>query len=248
MIEIDCDGHRAGLRPDDDAIPEIASLLHSSREVDFAGVMTHAGESYNCSSRAEIVRMAEQERLAAVTAAERIRAAGIPCREVSVGSTPTYLFAESLAGVSEARMGVGFFFDLTMAGLGVCDVDDIAISVLTTVIGHQRERNWLLTDAGWMALSADRGQASQRIFNGLGVVADIDGNKIEGMGVLFANQEHGIVGYADGSALEFDHFPIGAQLKILPNHACATAAAFTHYNVAAEGSEIISEWPRCSGW
>jgi len=44
------------------------------------------------------------------------------------------------------------FFDLFMAGLGVCQLDDIALSVLTSVIGHQPEKGWIITDAGWMAM------------------------------------------------------------------------------------------------
>ena len=91
---------------------------------------------------------------------------------MSVGSTPTILFAKSFAGVTEARVGVAYFNDVTMVGLGVCGAEDVALTVLTTVIGHQAGRNRLIVDAGWMALSADRGRASQKVFEGYGVVAD----------------------------------------------------------------------------
>lgn len=81
-------------------------------------------------------------------AADILRAADLPCPVVSVGSTPTAHFARDLTGVTELRAGVYVFFDLVVAGIGVCDVDDIAVSVLATVIGHQKERGWIITDAG----------------------------------------------------------------------------------------------------
>jgi D-serine deaminase-like pyridoxal phosphate-dependent protein len=81
---------------------------------------------------------------------------------ISVGSSPTAHFARDLTGVTEVRAGVFVFFDLVMAGLGVCSLDDIALSVLTTVIGHQREKGWIIVDAGWMAMSRDRARRTRR--------------------------------------------------------------------------------------
>ncbi|MGL9774311.1 MAG: hypothetical protein ACR5LG_11435 [Sodalis sp. (in: enterobacteria)] len=73
-------------------------------------------------------------------AANRLRQAGIPCKQVSVGSTPTAFAAQQLTDVSEVRAGVYAFFDLVMHNVGVCELDEIALSVLTTVIGHQQEK------------------------------------------------------------------------------------------------------------
>src|SRR5215831_7006207 len=73
------------------------------------------------------------------------------CASVSVGSTPTALSARHLEGVTEVRAGVYVFFDLVMHNVGVCSLDDIALSVVTTVIGHQPEKGWVIVDAGWMA-------------------------------------------------------------------------------------------------
>ena len=64
-----------------------------------------------------------------------------------------------LDGVTEVRAGVYVFFDLVMFNVGVCTLDDLALSVLTTVIGHQPEKGWAIVDAGWMAMSRDRGTA-----------------------------------------------------------------------------------------
>ena len=79
------------------------------------GVMTHAGSSYELDTPEALAALAEQERAGCVRAAERLRAAGLPCPVVSVGSTPTALSAAHLDGVTEVRAGVYVFFDLVMA-------------------------------------------------------------------------------------------------------------------------------------
>mgnify|MGYP000072929371 CR=1 FL=1 len=247
LIEIDSDGHRGGVAPDEDALIEIGSVLHA--EGMLAGVVTHAGESYNVAGHAAHVEFAERERHAVVAAAARLRAAGLPCPIVSAGSTPTAHAAQNLDGVSEVRAGVYVFFDLVMAGIGVCDVDDIAISVLTSVIGHQRRRGWILIDAGWMAMSRDRGTASQAVDQGYGLVCDIDGKPIPDLIVTSANQEHGIVALRAGSREKLPELSVGTRLRILPNHACATAAQFDRYHVVPQDrSAVTMQWPRFSGW
>ena len=247
LIEIDSDGHRSGVQPDDPLLLEIA------REVDgggsrLAGVMTHAGSSYNCRTVDEIRCMAEQERDAAVHCAARLRDAGFACPVVSVGSTPTATFARDLSGVTEVRTGVFVFFDLFMAGLAVCRIDDIALSVLTTVIGHQREKGWVIVDAGWMAMSRDRGTARQAVDQGYGLVCTLEGEVIPDLVMVDANQEHGIIAHRSGEAARLPALPVGTLLRVLPNHACATAAQHEAYHVVDENAEVSAVWPRFTGW
>lgn len=244
LIEIDSDGHRAGVWPDDaESLTAIAHELGALR-----GVMTHGGGSYGARSTDAIAAHAELERSGAVRAAELLRAAGHPCPVVSVGSTPTALFARDLAGVTELRVGVYVFHDLVMAGLGVCAVEDIAISVATSVIGHQAERGWVIVDAGWMAMSRDRGTQAQAVDQGYGLVCTAKGEPIPDLIVTSANQEHGIVADRHGRPLDLEDFPIGEMLRILPNHACATAAQHDRYHVLEEAGEIADQWPRFGGW
>ena len=246
-IEIDCDGHRSGVRADDPALIEIGRALAGGGMV-LGGVMTHAGSSYDLDSPDALRAMAEQERSACVLAAQRLRAAGLPCPVVSVGSTPTALSAEQLDGVTEVRAGVYVFFDLVMLNVGVCAPHELALSVLATVIGHQQEKGWAIVDAGWMAMSRDRGTQKQRRDFHYGQVCTADGQPLEGYAMLSANQEHGIlgrVGAVDGAIAE--RLPLGTLVRILPNHACATGAQFPSYHaLAADGS--IQAWPRFYGW
>jgi len=244
LIEIDSDGHRAGVKPGDAHLVEIGRTLGPN----LRGVMTHAGGSYDCKSADDIRVYAERERAEVLRCAAQLHGAGLPCPIVSVGSTPTATFAENLAGVTEVRVGVYMFFDLFMAGLGVCQIGDIALSVLCSVIGHQSEKGWIITDAGWMALSRDRGTASQKIDQGYGVVCDIHGHPIDGLIVSSANQEHGIIANRSGGAVDSIRFPVGTLLRVLPNHACATAAQHDAYQVVNGTVDVVARWPRFSGW
>jgi D-serine deaminase-like pyridoxal phosphate-dependent protein len=248
LIEIDSDGHRSGVQPGDPRLLDIGRLLHAGPGTALRGVMTHAGGSYDCKDTDAIRAMAERERGAVVSCAETLRGAGLPCPVVSVGSTPTATFAERMDGVTEVRVGVYMFLDLVMAGLGVCGIEDIALSVLTTVIGHQPDKGWIITDAGWMALSRDRGTATQAVDQGYGLVCDNGGWPLDGLIVTATNQEHGIIAHRSGGALDLSRFPLGHQFRILPNHACATAAQHDRYHVVNGELAIEAVWPRFSGW
>ncbi len=248
-IEIDTDGHRSGVGAEDaPLLLAIGRTLHDGG-MRLGGVLTHAGSSYELDTPEALQALAERERAGCVQAAEALRAAGLPCPVVSVGSTPTALAASRLDGVTEVRAGVYVFFDLVMRNIGVCAAEDVALSVLATVIGHQADKGWAIVDAGWMAMSRDRGTARQKQDFGYGQVCDLQGRVMPGFVLTGANQEHGILARADGSA-EADiatRFPLGTRLRILPNHACATGAQFPAYQaLAADGS--VQTWERLHGW
>ena len=248
LMEIDCDGHRSGIVPGDPALIDVGRIV-AEGGCELRGVMTHAGDSYNSDSVEAIKAMAVRERDAVVNSAKALRASGLPCPIVSVGSTPTATYAEDLGGVTEVRAGVFVFFDLMMAGLGVCGVGDIATSVLGAVIGHQRDKGWIVVDAGWMAMSRDRGTAKQKIDQGYGVVCDARGRPYPDLIMVDANQEHGILALRPGAKGALPELPVGALVRILPNHACATGAQHSAYQVVrGDAEEIIATWPRIGGW
>jgi D-serine deaminase-like pyridoxal phosphate-dependent protein len=248
LIEIDCDGHRGGVLPGDPALVAVADILRDGG-VELRGVLTHAGESYGARGGAGLPEAAEQERAAAVAAAGALRAAGHAAPVVSVGSTPTAHFAKNLDGVTEVRAGVFMFFDLVMHGIGVCELDDIALSVVATVIGRRPEKGWILTDAGWMAMSRDRGTQKHPVDQGYGLVCDIDGKPFADLIVEDASQEHGILKLRPGSGAMLPDLPLGTRVRILPNHACATGAQHEAYAVVETGSRKVSAlWPRMRGW
>ncbi|UAA37683.1 alanine racemase [Paraneptunicella aestuarii] len=246
LIEIDTDGHRTGIAPDSEDLLPMGQLLDSAQNIEFCGVMTHCGSSYNCHSLDCIKNLADLEREGCVLAAHRLREAGIKCDTVSVGSTPTMVVSENFEEVTEIRPGVFVFYDLFQYGLGVCSLNDIALSVLSAVIGHNRRTGKIFLDAGGLALSKDRGTAGQNVDYGYGLVCNLQGQVIqESLIVEDVNQEHGIVSVSDDSL--FERFPIGSLVRILPNHACMTAAAYEYYEIVKQG-KVIDRWSRCNGW
>ncbi len=248
FIEIDSGGGRAGLPyPALPGLLDIARVLHDAPGVEFAGVMTHAGHSYHESTPDGIAAVAEQERRAVVSAAEALRAAGIPCPIVSAGSTPTALHSRDFTGITEMRPGVYVFNDLDQQFIGSCGAGDLALSVLASVIGHYPHRNQMLVDAGALALSKDISAQEFKPQVGFGTIADAPARD---MAVVACSQEHGFVG-AD-EPIPYDNLPVGSRLRILPNHACITAAAYDRYYVVDSdldgGRSVVDVYDRINGW
>ena len=247
LVEIDCDGHRGGINPNDPALIQIALLLlHGFAQ--FQGILTHAGESYHCFDQISLRESAKNEVEAALKATKQLRSVGIACEIVSIGSTPTAHHYQNLDGITEVRAGVYAFFDLVMAGIGICNINDIAASVVTTVIGHNKDKGWLIVDAGWMALSSDRGTENQPRDCGYGLVTKCDGKQIGDLQVTTANQEHGIIEAVNGCDINFEDYPLGCRLHILPNHACATASMHKQYHVFDTQDQTYDVWTRIQGW
>jgi D-serine deaminase-like pyridoxal phosphate-dependent protein len=191
--------------------------------------------------------VAETERAGVVRAAERLRAAGHEVGIVSLGSSPTALHARSMAGVTEVRAGVYMFGDLFQAQLGTHTPEDIAVTVLASVIGRKPDRNAVLLDAGALALSKDRSTEKAPKDYGFGLMLDHDGRPSFGEAIVTrTHQEHGEV--RGDTPLPFDRLPIGARVRVAPNHTCLTAAAHDRYHVVDGGQEVIAIWDRVNGW
>lgn len=237
MIEIDCDGHRSGLMPSDPELLGCAQIITQNGN-HLAGVLTHAGSAYELSDPTtdNFKILAEQETNAALQAASLLKKAGFPCPITSVGSTPTAIFGENWSGITEIRAGVFMFMDCVMVALNVCKPEDIALSVLCTVIGVRKKNEILIVDAGWSALSSDKGKEGN-IF-GYGIVCNLEGDIIPDLHLVSLNQEHGIIKNLSGRSLT-----PGTMLRILPQHACATAHNFNKY-VLYENNQFINIWQR----
>jgi D-serine deaminase-like pyridoxal phosphate-dependent protein len=144
------------------------------------------------------------------------------------------------------RPGVFVFNDLKQLSVGACERDGLALSVLASVIGHNRHKGHILLDTGALALSKDISAHDEHPDVGYGEVCDVDTlESIFGLVVDAVSQEHGIVTVFDPG--QFDALPIGSKVRVLPNHACITAAGYSHYEVL-EGGTIIERWDRVNGW
>lgn len=242
VIEVDSDGHRGGIPPDDPRLEELAEEIASRHQL--RGLMTHAGGSYLVKP-AEVASVAVRERSAISSAADRLRGAGHEIELVSVGSTPTVAAVDHLEGVNEARPGVYLFGDFSMVALGACTEADLALSTLATVIGSSPDGRRSFIDAGWSALSQDKGVPALGEDAGLGVVVTVGGTAMDtGLVVSGANQEHGFVTSREGSPTGLT---TGDRVRVFPNHACATAEMHHRMTLIADG-EIVGNELRPRDW
>lgn len=243
LVEVDCGEGRGGVAPNSTLLTEIAGRLGAR----CAGVMTHAGHSYAERSEAGLQTVAEAEHRGAVLAADRLRAMGATVDVVSLGSSPTALHGRDMSGITDIRAGVYMFGDLFQGQIGTHGMDDIAVTALTAVTGRKPERNAVLVDAGAIALSKDRSTEKAPKDYGFGLMLDADGKRAFGDAIVArVHQEHGEV-HGDGP-LPFDRLPIGALVRIAPNHTCLMVAAHDRYYVVDGGREVIATWDRVNGW
>ena len=244
FVKIDCGIHRVGVEPHTDEAIEIPHVIAEARHLNFAGILTHAGHSYDVKTVDEIKAVARHERDCMVELATRLREMSIEVPTVSIGSTPTINHIDHLDGIDEVRPGNYIFFDNFQAPLGSCSFEDTALTVLAAVVHRDASRRKLVIDAGGIAMSKDRGPVGLDPSCGYGRVLDLEGIDT-GLRLDSLSQEHGVIHAADDNV--FNRFKVGDRVRILANHSCMTAAQHTHYNVIENG-EIVDQWQIHTGW
>lgn len=244
FLKVDCGYHRVGVDPDSLEAVAIPRFIDNSSQLDFAGILTHAGHSYNVRTKTEIESIGRTERDVMVDLATRLRGEGINVSTVSTGSTPSITHVDHLDGIDEIRPGNYVFFDAFQATLGSCAFEDCALTVLAAVTHVSRTYRKIVVDAGAVAMSKDRGAVDIDSTCGYGRVLDTDGNEL-GVRLDSLSQEHGQISVTDDAL--FDRLKVGSRVRILANHSCLTAAQHSLYNVL-EGGEIIDRWQIHNGW
>jgi len=246
-LKLDCGLHRAGVDPEGDQSVALAGRLARSTHIDFQGILTHAGQSYDATCREEAAATAHDECSVTRTFVERLAEEEVHVPAVSIGSTPTMVAAENLNGIDEIRPGNYAFFDAFQTAIGTCSINDVAFSVLATVISSFPEQQRAVIDAGALALSKDPGPTHVDPGFGFGfgfgrIIAIEDQHPLPGLRLTSLSQEHGVVEGPGVAALR-----PGVRLRIVPNHSCLAAACFDHYTVV-RGTEAIDEWQPLRGW
>jgi len=235
-LKVDCGYHRAGVDPEGQVALELARALAGSERLIFDGILSHSGHAYGARSRDEAARIAEQERAVMVALAERLRGAGIAVPGVSVGSTPAMAAVRRLDGVTEARPGNYAYYDFTQVTIGSCTPRDCALTVLSTVVSHQPGAGHAVCDAGALALSKDPGPTRDeqgRPTTWGEIYEDYEAGTLHpDLRLASLSQEHGVLSAPA---------PVGARLRILPNHSCLTAACFDRVH-AVSGDRVVGVW------
>lgn len=244
FLKVDAGAHRCGIEPDDAQAFEIPRQIADSSNLNFAGILTHAGQTYGAKNAEELVAVARHERDTMVNLAESLREQGIEVPNVSIGSTPAVSAIDDLTGVTEFRCGNYIFFDAFQATLGSCAFSDCALTVLAAVIDKDAQRGKIVVDAGAVALSKDRGAVNLDATCGYGRVYDLDGEDLN-VRVESVSQEHGEISVQDEQI--FNRLKVGSRVRILTNHSCLTALQHSHYHILDDG-KLVDKWEINRGW
>lgn len=244
FVMVDCGYGRDGLDPEDPASVELVRRIADTPAVaKLAGLYTHGGHSYDVAGDdivAQVQKTAHEEARITAGFADKLRKAGITVPIVGVGSTPTCSNPppEGLPGVDEMHPGNYIYYDTMQQKLGSCSEDDIAVRVVTRVIGHYPKKNLLLVDMGWTGCSK-QGESCN-----FGRIEGHPELKVEGL-----KQEAGLLRSSDDSPLDFSKYPLGTLLRLEPYHSCAHTKQHDRIHVLGADHETVEEtWRICRGW
>ena len=235
FLKIDVGLHRCGITEDDSRLVGLVQNILQKPALNFLGLLSHAGHTYGAVDAEAARRIAQEECEIMMRVRAMLESAGINVREVSVGSTPGTLASDSYDGITEIRPGNYVFMDRMPLRLKLIEPNQIALSVLATVVSQNAD--YFIIDAGSKTLSSDQGAHGMSGMEGFGLAYPADQFEDEDyeMNVVKLSEEHGFIARKD-----FD-LEIGAQLRIVPNHACVVANLLDTYAVQKDG-HITEQW------
>jgi D-serine deaminase-like pyridoxal phosphate-dependent protein len=213
-IKIDVGLKRCGLSPEDARILRIARKVLSHSHLEFAGLLSHAGHAYRAKDIREVINIAQNELKLLFRVRKFLLDYEIETRKISIGSTPTLLAGIDLQGVTEVRPGNYIFMDRIIWKLGLIAPEQIALTVIATLVSKNKKH--FIIDAGSKVLSSDMGAHGSKLLEGYGLAYPSEKYLEEGykMKIISLSEEHGLI-----ARPVFD-LPVGAKIRIIPNHAC----------------------------
>lgn len=209
-LEVDTGLRRTGV-----AYDEALALARDIASLDalrLTGIYTFRGALMNGKATLDLRSAGIEEGRMMADLAERMRAAGIPIEDVSVGSTPTAAFAAMAEGVTEIRPGTYVFEDRMQAKFGVCSIEDCAAVVMATVVSRPTA-DLVVIDGGSKTFATDvQPNVEPLRLQGFGHILEAEGAVLERL-----SEEHGMIRVAPDCPLK-----VGDRIHIIPNHICST--------------------------
>ena len=243
FLEIDAGYGRCGVQWDSPDLVDFARAVSEMSGLNLCGILTHEGNAYTKGQDA-IRRVMAETRNRMLNVAGRLRSAQLAVPgtfEVSIGSTPSMSVFQNYTAdgftITEIRPGNYVFNDMTQVVLGVCSLQQCALTVLTTVISHRRtvagtERFFL--DAGRKVFTSDLAPGSQDygclLYNSRARVRHPHA-RVTGL-----SEEHGWGEVRGGTT-----FTVGDRVQVIPNHACVAVNTQDQVYVVA-GDEVVDTW------
>jgi D-serine deaminase-like pyridoxal phosphate-dependent protein len=234
QIEVDSGFHRCGFPYTDvDAIESFARLIGSTPNIELDGLTTHRGVFFDGASEMTPEEAGLQEGRLMVDLAEKLRSRGIVIDQVTAGGTITGRYVARVPGVTEVRAGTYVFYDLMQIGYGSTTEENLALSILTTVVSHQ-SKDRATVDGGSKTFSGDRGvvganagKASAELSRAVG--RDVTLERI--------SEEHGMVRIGEGEKVE-----VGEKLAFYPFHVC-TCVNLSDELIGTRKGKVEKVWP-----
>lgn len=233
-LKIDVGYNRTGLPPTStQQIDEILYEISNCAILDFKGFLTHAGHTYKCRTKEEILSIHNTSRkiLTDLKAKYIDRYPGLI---ISIGDTPSCSVVDDFSGIEEIRPGNFVFYDLTQHQIGSCSIDQIAVAMACPIVSIHADRNEIVIYGGGVHFSKERLETdNQGTIYGT-VVEQLEqgwGEPVSGMYLKSLSQEHGIVSVPESL---IQGYKIGDLLYILPVHSCMTANEMKSYFSDAE--------------
>ncbi|XP_020613028.1 uncharacterized protein LOC110051334 isoform X2 [Orbicella faveolata] len=156
FLKVNCGYNRAGVWYDDLQSVNLAKEIASRSCLTFKGLYIHEGDSYKCRGEDEIKQSASETFKRLNIFSSRLKEAGVKFSVVAIGATPSCSKPpDDIQEINEFHPGNYVFYDYEQFLIGSCKMKDIAVRVLTRVIGQYPERGQILIDCGWTGLSHD---------------------------------------------------------------------------------------------
>jgi D-serine deaminase-like pyridoxal phosphate-dependent protein len=229
FLEIDVGAGRTGFAPNDFKKMNLAiEQAAGNPNIRLAGLMTHAGHTYQAQNLVEIQRI-HKTGMELLSNLKSHFTGSLPNLALSWGDTPTCAIATDYYSADEIRPGNFVYYDLMQWQLGVCSLHDIAVAVAAPVVALHPERNEIVVYTGAVHLSKEVAHCpAGKPHYGMVVMPEPTGRwKIpeEPVYLRRISQEHGVI--ATDEALSWRLAP-GDLVGILPVHSCLTADLLRH--------------------
>ncbi|MCK0180300.1 alanine racemase [Flavobacteriaceae bacterium S0862] len=236
-IKINIGNNRAGLlHYDTESIDALLNISKNSNKLNFIGFLGHAGQTYKCRSKADIINLHEEAKKKLVNLKSQYKAS-YPDIIASYGDTPSCSVAENFEGIDEIRPGNYAFYDMMQIQIGSCEVNNIAVAMECPIVAIHQKQSEVVIYGGGIHLSKDR--MKDDTFGT--IYGNVAKKSSKGWNELIANtyvrgisQEHGIVKVPKS---DLQNYKVGDTLLVLPVHSCMTADLMKRYKTL-EGKDI----------
>jgi D-serine deaminase-like pyridoxal phosphate-dependent protein len=233
QVEVDSGFHRCGFpHTDVDSIEDFARLIGSLPNLELEGITTHRGMSFDGAAELTPEEGGLAEGRLMVELAEKLRSRGVGIEKVTAGGTITGRSVARVPGVTEVRAGTYVFQDLMQVAFGTTTEENLALSILTTVVSHQA-RDRATVDGGTKTFSGDRGGARPNPAESSPALARAVGRDVV---LERISEEHGMVRLGAGTSLE-----VGEKVAFYPFHVC-TCVNLADELVGVRGGKVEKVW------